>query len=756
MAIIRLQEKIPEVYTNTSRDFQLLTRLYDLIINGFKYDTDNILNTINTDKCDNRLIQLLQTKLGFFSDKYITDDDLRLILKVFPTIVKNKGSKLGIEQAVRIFFRICGLNKSKINVTVVNNTKVMRDSYIIYIDLYEKVDTTILDEILKYIIPVGCIIRYRYVTRLDNLITDLEEKIGINILVIKDSVNAQLRGDYIKYINKDEDHLIGSIGLTDVASEYNPEYKGSFDYNDDDPVDWLNNNYDVEKIRGYVYIIINKKADKSDPSKWIYTPYIYDYNSSGELNWLDMSLTNNNSINKDGYNVYSSAIYCYYKDGNFFNYKSNPFFDIKSANPIFPENHYIVTTPDTYKNINNYGDQQNLDIKIDSIKYFSKNSIIVNSGLDFIFNPNNIVKDKFIDNTDKFDFKVIRNSNITYGKVEKITNTDGTESTSLIFYTLKDEKYVIDNTFSFMPEDIIEFYEECAAVLFDEDTETYWKKDESNNWISNQSTASNSIEIKTKDGSITDCYIIPKNNVLATNCYYSSITGSIRLIDEDFSSTPTVWISEIKDNNSTWSKPIFDKSQIELYLKDNSYIKAYITGNPKAACLSAKMYNSNSSIGYSNDIRIYDSVLNKSWKTVELYIGKLDYFWIEDDLNYKIYANAITYSNSEMRAVILPKKNVYIYDLNNFFSCSSDEPAYKNRITQFDRDIIYIDRDTSNGYALDITGQMQKVINYNKINDVFSIDHKDLMELLEYGLIKPAFKNEQVIFKDSYGNMLLL
>ena len=230
MAIIRLQEKIPEVYTNTSRDFQLLTRLYDLIINGFKYDTDNILNTINTDKCDNRLIQLLQTKLGFFSDKYITDDDLRLILKVFPTIVKNKGSKLGIEQAVRIFFRICGLNKSKINVTVVNNTKVMRDSYIIYIDLYEKVDTTILDEILKYIIPVGCIIRYRYVTRLDNLITDLEEKIGINILVIKDSVNAQLRGDYIKYINKDEDHLIGSIGLTDVASEYNPEYKGSFDY----------------------------------------------------------------------------------------------------------------------------------------------------------------------------------------------------------------------------------------------------------------------------------------------------------------------------------------------------------------------------------------------------------------------------------------------------------------------------------------------------------------------------------------------
>ena len=109
-----------------------------------------------------------------------------------------------------------------------------------------------------------------------------------------------------------------------------------------------------------------------------------------------------------------------------------------------------------------------------------------------------------------------------------------------------------------------------------------------------------------------------------------------------------------------------------------------------------------------------------------------------------------------MNAIILPRKNVYIYDLNNFFSCSSDEPAYKNRVTQFDRDIIYIDRDTSNGYALDITGQMQKVINYNKINDVFSIDHKDLMELLEYGLIKPAFKNEQVIFKDSYGNMLLL
>lgn len=756
MAIIRLQEKIPEVYTNTSRDFQLLTRLYDLIINGFKYDTDNILNTINTDKCDNRLIQLLQTKLGFFSDKYITDDDLRLILKVFPTIVKNKGSKLGIEQAVRIFFRICGLNKSKINVTVVNNTKVMRDSYIIYIDLYEKVDTTILDEILKYIIPVGCIIRYRYVTRLDNLITDLEEKIGINILVIKDSVNAQLRGDYIKYINKDEDHLIGSIGLTDVASEYNPEYKGSFDYNNDDPVDWLNNNYDVEKIRGYVYIIINKKADKSDPSKWIYTPYIYDYNSNGELTWLNMSMTGKDNIDKDNYNVYSTALYCYYKDGEFFNYKSDPYFDVKLTTPTYSGSHYIVTTPDAYENIDSSGGQQNPNIKIDSIKYFSKNSITIQNDLNFIFNPSTVEKDKFIIGNNKFDFKVTRNSNTIYGKIEEIVNTDKTKSTYLIFYILKDGKYIIDNTFLFLPNDVIEYYEAGNAVLFDKNTDIYWEKNDSNEWISTQSTAANDIEIKTKDGSITDCYIVPKNNILVSNCYYSYKTGSIHLIDDNFSSTPTVWLPEIKDNNNIWSKPIFDEDQINLYLRDNSYTKAFITGTPDNACLSAKMYNEKSNLGYKNDIKIYDASINMFWKTVELYIGKLEYFWIEDNSNHRVYANTIDYVNSEMNAIILPRKNVYIYDLNNFFSCSSDEPAYKNRVTQFDRDIIYIDRDTSNGYALDITGQMQKVINYNKINDVFSIDHKDLMELLEYGLIKPAFKNEQVIFKDSYGNMLLL
>ena len=61
MSLFRIQDKTPEVYTSTSRDFQLIGRLYDCIINGVKFDIDSILDIINTDFIDSKLLKLLQT-----------------------------------------------------------------------------------------------------------------------------------------------------------------------------------------------------------------------------------------------------------------------------------------------------------------------------------------------------------------------------------------------------------------------------------------------------------------------------------------------------------------------------------------------------------------------------------------------------------------------------------------------------------------------------------------------------------------------
>ena len=181
MSIFRVQDKTPEVYTSTSRDFQLIGRLYDCIINGVKFDTDSILDIINTDNIDSRLLKLLQTKIGFFSSKDITDESLRYVLKAFPEIVKHKGSIKSIKQAVCTFLKLNGI-KSFVYVNKVNNS--LSNPYTIEIGIDSSIkDTYILDQILKYILPTGYSISYFYYNSYNRSDMILESKIGANIVI---------------------------------------------------------------------------------------------------------------------------------------------------------------------------------------------------------------------------------------------------------------------------------------------------------------------------------------------------------------------------------------------------------------------------------------------------------------------------------------------------------------------------------------------------------------------------------------------
>ena len=90
MEVIRLQNETPEVYTEQSRDFQLLCRVYDCVINSIKFDVDSIKKISSTRDIRATLLPLLQTKLGFFSNSIMSDEALRTILEAFPLIIKKK------------------------------------------------------------------------------------------------------------------------------------------------------------------------------------------------------------------------------------------------------------------------------------------------------------------------------------------------------------------------------------------------------------------------------------------------------------------------------------------------------------------------------------------------------------------------------------------------------------------------------------------------------------------------------------------
>lgn len=67
MNIFRLQNNVPDIYVNESRDFQVFCRLVDLYFATTKNGADGVLKTLSATTCSDNLLQLLQSKVGYIS-----------------------------------------------------------------------------------------------------------------------------------------------------------------------------------------------------------------------------------------------------------------------------------------------------------------------------------------------------------------------------------------------------------------------------------------------------------------------------------------------------------------------------------------------------------------------------------------------------------------------------------------------------------------------------------------------------------------
>ena len=147
--MFRLQDNVPDIYVNESRDFQLLCRLYDCVLNGVKSDIDTMVNINVPFKANEKVLNLLALKVGFFTDKYIPTSLLRWIIPTFPWARRFKGSLYGIKLAVNTISKFENIQQNPI--IQVNSLKRL-----IVINTYKLFNnTTALDEYLKYIMPTG-------------------------------------------------------------------------------------------------------------------------------------------------------------------------------------------------------------------------------------------------------------------------------------------------------------------------------------------------------------------------------------------------------------------------------------------------------------------------------------------------------------------------------------------------------------------------------------------------------------------------
>lgn len=221
------QNNVPSVYIEQSRDFQLIGRILDCVVNGIKFDINSVVNINDTEHIQGYMLQYLKSKVGFFTEKDFTEKDLRVVLSAFPYIIRYKGSRLSIELAVNVFARINYIT-GDIIVQIIN--KELQEDTQKYVNKYEvhifmenddisKYDTSILEEIFRYILPPPYSVYFfpykydggrRYIIRTKQVPT-----ISDIVVYTPNTQNAMLRGsdENIQTVkdNHNYEYLVGSV-----------------------------------------------------------------------------------------------------------------------------------------------------------------------------------------------------------------------------------------------------------------------------------------------------------------------------------------------------------------------------------------------------------------------------------------------------------------------------------------------------------------------------------------------------------------
>ena len=185
--MIKLQNYTPEIYYKESRDFQFIGRLFDLILNSVKTETDLLYNIPLSANSDEKLLELLAMTLGFKPKHQYNARQLKAVCSVFSEVLKNKGSIKSTQIACQALFSAMDISQG-LDYDFTPNTAEDKTELNLYI-AQDFGDITILKDLLSYTLPAGMscnIIREFHVNNVSNT------NIGISSTVSTYELNTEL------------------------------------------------------------------------------------------------------------------------------------------------------------------------------------------------------------------------------------------------------------------------------------------------------------------------------------------------------------------------------------------------------------------------------------------------------------------------------------------------------------------------------------------------------------------------------------
>lgn len=153
---LKLEQNTPEIYSEKSRDFQLLCRILNVFLNALIEQSSKIAYNTDNDTLDERLLYLEARKLGFTTHKYFPPNILRNICENFPQLIRRKGTKQAMLDAV---YTILSANNL---VTVLEIGESNEGDHYTYNIVSNVSDDEInyIAELLSFIVPAGVVWNY--------------------------------------------------------------------------------------------------------------------------------------------------------------------------------------------------------------------------------------------------------------------------------------------------------------------------------------------------------------------------------------------------------------------------------------------------------------------------------------------------------------------------------------------------------------------------------------------------------------------
>jgi len=92
---------VPEVYKD-SADFRFFLKWFEYALTQVKYDTENLLDLYDPQRCPSELLWMLADTMGYKFDDRLPVAFNRLVLLYFMSMIYNKGSKNGVTLAAEV------------------------------------------------------------------------------------------------------------------------------------------------------------------------------------------------------------------------------------------------------------------------------------------------------------------------------------------------------------------------------------------------------------------------------------------------------------------------------------------------------------------------------------------------------------------------------------------------------------------------------------------------------------------------------